>query len=399
MNQTALSSDVANRPTALNDKSIQVEDYKVEYLSSLTALRGVAAILVAVFHFEMAAARFVPASQSMFFEKCYIMVDLFFIMSGFIMLHVYSKDFQQRIQGETLKKFFVARFARVYPLHLFSLLLLVVIVRWLTDWGNPPILLEQPSDILPNILLLHSFGVTKIYSWNIPSWSISAEFAAYLLFPFIALFINKKRAVSIILLTLLVIAAYYSIMYVLPRKNPINPAIPVPHNLNTTFDYGYIRGIAGFITGLLVYLAYGLQSVKKAFSGDALSYVILLAIGASLHFALNDGLTVFLFAMLVLSVAANRGMIANFCNTGVMQFLGDISYSIYLMQIFLQEPFSHGYLLPGTVGLGRGKQNIELFSGLGYCLIYLVLLVLISYVTYGWVERPARKFINHTWSK
>jgi peptidoglycan/LPS O-acetylase OafA/YrhL len=399
MNQTALRSDVANRPTALNDKSIQVEDRKVEYLSSLTALRGVAAILVAIFHFEMAAARFVPASQSMFFEKCYIMVDLFFIMSGFIMLHVYSKDFQQRIQGETLKKFFIARFARVYPLHLFSLLLLVVIVRWLTDWGNPPIILEQPSDILPNILLLHSFGVTNIYSWNIPSWSISAEFGAYLLFPFIALFINKKRALSIILLLLLVVVAYYSIMYVLPRKNPINPTIPVPHNLNTTFDYGYIRGIAGFITGLLVYLAYGLQSVKKAFSGDAVSFVILLAIGASLHFALNDGLTVFLFAMLVLSVAANKGMIAGFCNTKVMQFLGDISYSIYLMQIFLQEPFSHGYLLPGTVGVGRGKQNIELFSGLGYCLIYLVLLVLISYITYRWVERPARKFINHTWAK
>jgi len=399
MNQTALRSDVANRPTALNDKAIQVEDHKVEYLSSLTALRGVAAILVAVFHFEMAAARFVPASQSMFFEKCFIMVDLFFIMSGFIMLHVYSKDFQQRLQGETLKKFFVARFARVYPLHLFSLLLLVVIVRWITDWGNPPILLEQPSDILPNILLLHSFGVTNIYSWNIPSWSISAEFAAYLLFPFIALFINKKRALSIVLLLLLVVVAYYSIMYVLPRKNPINPAIPVPHNLNTTFDYGYIRGIAGFITGLLVYLAYGLQSVKKAFSGDAISFVILLAIGASLHFALNDGLTVFLFAMLVLSVAANKGLIAGFCNTKVMQFLGDISYSIYLMQIFLQEPFSHGYLLPGTVGVGRGKQNIELFSGLGYCLIYLVLLVLISYITYRWVERPARKFINHAWAK
>jgi peptidoglycan/LPS O-acetylase OafA/YrhL len=399
MNQTALSSDVANRPTALNDKSVQVEDHKVEYLSSLTALRGVAALLVAVFHFEMAAARFVPAAQSMFFEKCYIMVDLFFIMSGFIMLHVYSKDFQERIQGESLKKFMVARFARVYPLHLFSLLLLVVIVRWLTDWGNPPILLEQPSDILPNILLLHSFGVTKIYSWNIPSWSISAEFAAYLLFPFIALFINKKRAISIILLILFVVAAYYAIMYVLPRMNPINPAIPVPHNLNTTFDYGYIRGIAGFITGLLVYLAYGLQSVKKAFSGDAVSFVILLAIGASLHFALNDGLTVFLFAMLVLSVAANKGMIAGFCNTRVMQFLGDISYSIYLMQIFLQEPFSHGYLLPGTVGVGRGKQNIEFFSGLGYCLIYLILLVLISYMTYRWVERPARKFINHAWSK
>ena len=399
MNPSALHSNVATDSTSIVDNSVQVKDHKVEYLSSLTALRGVAALLVAIFHFEMAAARFVPAAQSMFFEKCYLMVDLFFIMSGFIMLHVYSKDFNSKIQGETLRKFFVARFARVYPLHLFSLLLLMVIVRWLTDWGNPPILLEQPSDILPNVLLLHSFGFTKIYSWNIPSWSISAEFAAYLLFPFLALFLNRKRLIAVLLLTVLVVVAYYSIMYVLPRKNPINPAIPVPHNLNTTFDYGYIRGIAGFVTGMLVYLVYGLQSFKRAFSGDIISILLMLGVGLSLHYALNDGVTVLLFAMLVLSVAANTGKVATFFNTRVMQFLGDISYSIYLMQIFLQEPFSHGYQLPGTVGVGRGKQNIELFSGVFYCLIYVVLLILISYVTYRWLERPCRRFINRAWGQ
>ena len=399
MNTTTLRPDTDATSTSINDKTVQVKDHKVEYLSSLTALRGIAALLVAIFHFEMAAARFVPQAQSMFFEKCYLMVDLFFIMSGFIMLHVYSKDFNARIQGESLRKFFVARFARVYPLHLFSTLLLVVIVRYLTDWGNPPILLEQPSDILPNILLLHSFGFTNIYSWNIPSWSISAEFGAYLLFPFIALFLNRKRMIAVVLLAVFVVAAYYSIMYVLPRTNPINPAIPVPHNLNTTFDYGYIRGIAGFVTGMLVYLAYGLQSIRKAFSGDILSILLMLGIGVSLHYALNDGLAVSLFALLVLSVAANTGKVADFFNTRVMQFLGDISYSIYLMQIFLQEPFSHGYQLPGTVGVGRGKQNIELFSGLFYCMIYVVLLVLISYITYRWLERPCRRFINRAWGR
>jgi peptidoglycan/LPS O-acetylase OafA/YrhL len=399
MNPTTFFPDTDTTSTSINDNTVQVKDHKVEYLSSLTALRGIAALLVAVFHFEMAAARFVPQAQSMFFEKCYLMVDLFFIMSGFIMLHVYSKDFTARIQGESLKKFFVARFARVYPLHLFSTLLLVVIVRYLTDWGNPPILLEQPSDILPNILLLHSFGFTKIYSWNIPSWSISAEFAAYLLFPFLALFLNRKRLIAVLLLAVFVVAAYYSIMFVLPRTNPINPAIPVPHNLNTTFDYGYIRGIAGFITGMLVYLAYGLRSFKKVFSGDFASILLMLGVGLSLHYALNDGITVLLFAMLVLSVAANTGNISTFFNTRVMQFLGDISYSIYLMQIFLQEPFSHGYLLPGTVGVGRGRQNIDLSSGLLYCLIYLVLLIFISYVTYRWLERPCRRFINRAWGK
>lgn len=393
MIQTPALSQFAE-PTSVNATPAEITGHQVEYLSSLTALRGIAALLVAVFHFEMAVARFVPAEQSMFFEKSYLMVDLFFIMSGFIMMHVYSNHFNNSIQAKSLKNFLVARFARIYPLHLFSLLLLVVIVRWLTDWGNPPIIFEQPADILPNVFLLHSFGVTNIYSWNIPSWSISAEAAAYLLFPLLALSINKRKAVSAVILCVLVIVAYYSIMYLLPRVNPINPAISVPHNLNTTFDFGYIRGIAGFTAGILMYLAYQLQVVRKAFSQDFVSLLILLGVILSLHFALNDGITVFLFSVLVLSFTANTGRIAKVCSGKVLQFLGDISYSIYLMQIFLQEPFSHNIYLPGITGIGRGKQNIDFSSGVLYCIAYLILLVLISYLSYKLVELPSRRFLN-----
>jgi peptidoglycan/LPS O-acetylase OafA/YrhL len=146
-----------------------VTPLKARYLSNLTPLRGIAALLVAVFHFEMAMGRFVPARISMFFEKSYLMVDLFFVMSGFIMVHVYGRSFggvmgdgglwvagrgDVGLRKDNLRKFFVARFARTYPLHLFTLLLLVLIVRYLTNWGHPPILLEQPRDILPNVFLL-----------------------------------------------------------------------------------------------------------------------------------------------------------------------------------------------------------------------------------------------------
>ena len=102
--------------------------HKAPYLSNLTPLRGIAALLVAVFHFEMAIARFVPAKQTMFFEKSYLMVDLFFVMSGFIILHVYGDSFMQSITKINLRKFIVARFARIYPLHFFSLMLLVILV-------------------------------------------------------------------------------------------------------------------------------------------------------------------------------------------------------------------------------------------------------------------------------
>src|SRR5580700_2561776 len=81
---------------------------KSGYLSNLTPLRGLAAILVAVFHFEMAIGRFVPAATTMFFEKSYLMVDLFFVLSGFIMLHVYGQAFERALRGEQVRHFFVA---------------------------------------------------------------------------------------------------------------------------------------------------------------------------------------------------------------------------------------------------------------------------------------------------
>jgi peptidoglycan/LPS O-acetylase OafA/YrhL len=367
---------------------------KAGYLSNLTPLRGVAAILVAVFHFEMAIGRFVPARTTMFFEKSYLMVDLFFVLSGFILLHVYGRAFAGTFEKGQLRHFVVARFARTYPLHLFTLLLLVVIVRYLTDWGNPPIVLEQPRDILPNVFLLQSFGVCKIYNWNIPSWSISAEWGAYLLFPMLAWWIGRRPKAAPVVLAIGVVAAWCCIEYVLPRKNPLNPAIPVPHNLNTTFDYGWLRGVAGFSAGLVIYQLYRWRGAARAMGSDWVSGLAILLVAAGLHFAINDALIVVFFSALVLNFGLNQGRVHRMCNNRILQYLGDISYSIYLMQIFLQEPFSHGFRLPGVTGNARGKFTIDFWPGLGYCAIYLLLLVAIASATYYLVERPCRKWIN-----
>jgi peptidoglycan/LPS O-acetylase OafA/YrhL len=276
-------------------------------------------------------------------------------------------------------------------------MLLVVLVIAFSPAGTYPNLMETPASIPTSIFLLHSYYIHKIYTWNIPSWSISAEWAAYMIFPLLALFINKKKAIAVIALILFVVAAYLSIMFLLPRKNPLYPAIPVPHNLNTTYDYGYLRGIAGFIIGMLIYQAYQLPSLKNVFQKDVSACILLILLIAALHFAINDALCVALFAAVVLAFACNSSYLHKACNNRVAQYIGDISYSIYMMQIFLQEPFSKGLRLPGTIGFGRGKQNIDFSSGLMYCSIYLLLLIGISSITYYTIEQPCRKYINRKW--
>ena len=368
-----------------------------KYLSNLTPLRGLAALLVAIFHFEMAVARFVPAQQTMFFEKCYLMVDLFFIMSGFIMFHVYGNSFKPPILKDSFRQFIVARFARIYPLHFFSLLLLILFVMILPQADLQYKGVEGYSAIPTNFLLLHSFNIHKIYTWNIPSWSISAEWWCYMIFPLLVIFIHKKKLTAIIVSILFIVAAYYSIMYVLPRTNPLYPSVPVPHNINTTYDYGFLRGLAGFITGVIMYLVYQLPSFKKIIQKDAFAVLIILFVIAALHFAVNDTICVILFAGLVLAFAGNNGFVHKACNNRVAQYIGDISYSIYLMQIFLQVPFSHGLRLSGVTGFGRGKLNIDFSSGLIYCSIYILLLIAISSITYYLIEKPCRKYINQKW--
>src|SRR6476620_7134891 len=118
------------------------------YISNLTPLRGFAALMVVIYHFEEVIGRFVNASDSMFIRKSYLMVDLFFVMSGFIIFHVYNNDFKKSIDRYSFSKFLVSIFSRIYPLHFFMLLICVLII--FLSGVNP---VFNPAAIPAHILL------------------------------------------------------------------------------------------------------------------------------------------------------------------------------------------------------------------------------------------------------
>src|ERR1700712_834707 len=98
-----------------------------KYLPNLTPLRGIAALLTVVFHVDIVLSTFgghlLDGNKSSLISRMYLMVDFFFVLSGFILCYVYAKSFAGPVKGPGFKRFTIARFARVYPLHLFSLLL------------------------------------------------------------------------------------------------------------------------------------------------------------------------------------------------------------------------------------------------------------------------------------
>ena len=364
----------------------------VASISSLTPLRGIAALGVAVFHFQVYFLRFVTTDQSMFIDKGYLMVDLFFIMSGFLIMHVYKEAFAEKISLKAFKKFMLARFARVYPLHLFTLLILIgLFYLGLLRAGS----VYNPHAIASHIFLLHSFPVNKELTWNIPSWSISAEWWAYTLFPFLCLLLYKNKRLGIGLIFLSIVIIYIAVLYYVPRQGIDGATANPVHNLDVTFDYGFLRSISGFMTGVLLYLLYASGRVKRFLNSDILCSIYVLLILLALHFGMPDIIFVPGFSLLILFLTCNTGKIVTVFNNKVLNFLGDISYSVYLVHFLLiifMEMVLHkaGYSFILTA-------KPPFFKGAGFCVIYLLILVAISALSYKFLEKPCRRYINQKW--
>ena len=166
----------------------------IQYLSNLTPLRGIAALLTVVFHVDLMIGgggdMLLKFQDSMFINRMYLMVDFFFVLSGFIMYHVYSQYFKENVSGTEFKRFTIARFARIYPLHFFTLLyciaLRLVFLYSGTPDTNPMNAISSDFSTIPShLLLLHSMNVNQWFTWNNASWSISTEWWMYMLFPFL----------------------------------------------------------------------------------------------------------------------------------------------------------------------------------------------------------------------
>jgi len=365
------------------DVSIKKDD---QFISNLTPIRGIAAIFVAIFHFEIVMVLFLPRDISRFFSKCYLMVDLFFIMSGFIIYHVYGHFFEESIQRASFYKYIRARLARVYPLHIFTLILMIILVASQHFvWDK----FFEPSAIVTHVFMLQSFGLHSIYTWNVPAWSISAEFAAYLIFPVFAVAMYRYKKISAPAIALLIIFIYCLLSFKLSKDNGTTGN----YNLDLTFDYGYLRGIAGFLAGGMIYQLY-LKKVFYFLRTDAMLTTLFILLFVCLHFGVTDLIFIPVFLLLVLSAAYNTDKVKRLFSNRFLQWLGDISYSVYLVQFPLTILIIA--ILPhlGVTWQGPYSLHLPYWQAAICCILFLAVLTGISALTYKYIEQPFRKLIN-----
>jgi peptidoglycan/LPS O-acetylase OafA/YrhL len=312
-----------------------VQKYNRPELKALTSLRGIAALFVLWHHFVFVlmgeVGQIIP---SWVLFKSFLWVDLFFILSGFVLAYVYQQEFVNKPVTSDYKHFIRARFARIYPLHFFILLLFVLseIVQWCL------IKIHQPgSEFLPipfagehnlpalitNILLLQTFHWGAY--WNQPAWSISAEFLTYLIVPWLIYYCLRFSWRLLFVIAVLIIASL---------------AIVEQHFGSLGYDYAgwpmLIRCAGEAILGIMVCRAFAenkwqfIANKKWVFPVLGLNFILL-------AFPISGAIQIPAFVWLVFCAARIPVGENHLLHFTPLVYLGKISFSVYLSHWLLLD--------------------------------------------------------------
>lgn len=350
-------------------------------IKALTSLRGLAAMMVVMQHFSATAERHASVPIPSLVPHGYMAVDLFFTLSGFIMAYTYRADFARR-GVRAMPAFLVKRAARILPLN--TTMVIVIVLAGLLSQGVSGENIFSASkhvllDAACNILLLQGFGVGM--NLNGPSWSVCTEFAAYLLFPVLLGLAFSRR---FIVVPLTILAAFGSLVAV---------ALNHPRlGLDTFVVEGALtRCFAQFVIGLCLFRFTLIPEARRLFSADWVAALASVWIAAALVLRV-DLLAAFGFPVVIAALACNDGRIGRVMATRAPYFLGEISFSIYLIHDPLRVlalallRFAH----PSPVGAG---------PALGFALASSLLVIPPAWLAYVAIERPGRRLVRGLWSR
>lgn len=314
----------------------------------MTGIRGIAALWVMIFHAQQYICK--PLGWPFLVNIRFVTngwrgVDLFFMLSGFVLMYAHGREFHEIRKGP-MTRFARLRFTRVYPLNAVVTLLigvLVILQPGFVAWARSRV---EPSFFSPGAFVRTMFLANRWFlpggsAWNGPTWSLSLEILGYLLFPWLAFcavrISNRWLLAGISALCLLGTAVI----------------LKVTHHEPATIDQmAFLRMASCFATGIALFRLWALagESAKRwarwITAGSALAIVILCSVsfaGPSINFC---------FASLLYGLAFQQGIVNTVLSSRVVVFLGEISFPLYLTHFvpvlwlkyylrFQDPPYSH----------------------------------------------------------
>ena len=302
-------------------------------IKPLTGLRFVAAFWLLLFFFGERFAKWGVAPLPVIHCGNYG-VDLFFILSGFVLAHVYGP--QVTAGRFHYGSFLWARIARIYPTHLVTLLMMVALWAVASAMGvQMPEAAFDPSQIPAHLLLIHAWGLVGSDGWNFPSWSISAEWFAYLAFPVmfgcVAFLMRAGRGVGGPICALVASVALFYVLY-------LGMAARGVELTDMTSSGGALRIIPSFLAGVALWQLGNVMSVRRetAIVGLIVSAMLVVA-SCSLDLA-GAGIWPALLAIVFFTAETAKSGRSNSADEGILSsprwvWLGEISFAIYMVHL------------------------------------------------------------------
>lgn len=382
---------------------------KPVYFGALDGLRGSLAVVVAVHH----TAWFSYVNYYSFINDAFVLIDLFFALSGFLLYTLYHKKLNTR---DDCVIFLKRRFARLYPLHFFMLMVFVAYCIARIYANKSGLVAYEPGEALPfhagaeeswalffsNIFLTHSLGFHDALSFNFPSWTVSVEFYTYFLFMIMMVWAAPKKAWHFILLGIVVACLYYGLSRVEAKDGGVR-------RMDITYDYGFLRCVAGFVIGIIAAKIFksvktnNLWPNKMSYQQWTVVEIATIIIGVLFLTYFTGPLQFYAGPVLLLYMvifAFDGGYVSKLLRNKFFLYLAKISYSIYMVHSIITLVFATvgTRVLPKHIFYPEIVKGEAIGSGLGgdvYMILYLAAVILASHFTYKYVELPGGKFLRN----
>lgn len=342
---------------------------------ALDAYRFFAAMGVVLLHYLL-DFRLIQRADAPFVASLHVMVDFFFVLSGFVI----AVSYRDRLASlGDYGRFLKARLARIYPLHLVTLLAMAAAAiaahRFSIRLNHPEAL--APDGLLPSLLLVHAWGAIDHLAFNAASWSLSAEWLLYLLAPlcfWLTRRLSPREGLALALALYVAIEAW----------RMATGARPI---MLATYDFGMLRALPSFLAGIFIAAALpGLHARGGAWARWGVAH----GLGALIVLGLCLGappilLTALFAAMMVVATTCESLGRKSVLRSRTMRTLGDMSFGVYML---------HAIGLAPVFALRKAGLLDGGLASLAAMLATIAVVLALAYASFRWFESPLRRAIN-----
>lgn len=352
---------------------------RAPFLPALTGVRAFAAFWVLALHVWGVVALLAPGVLTRAAEPFALAgalgVDVFFVLSGFIISYNYARTFDEGGGVRRWRRFLWARLARIYPVHVVLLAALVPAVWGLGFGGEIEARRWSARALAESLLLVHAWS-GNVDVWNPVSWSISSEWLAYLTFPLLsgaALWIVRRSSPATTWLALSLIAALPALHQTVDPFLDVMPPMPP------------LQILSEFLAGCMVYRLFESgRRVRGLFASPMVNLALLLAVSAGLaRTGASPFWSVLFVPPMLLGLAQGRGFLSRAFAHPWCVYWGKVSYALYMTH-YLWLWVMHTAFPEETLASYTFAARMTLLA------LHVLPVFAIAALTYHLVEEPAR---------